>query len=527
MIRKHEARRFAFNGLCAIALACGIQLIAASTSHAQGRGPKGKLAPVPAEELNWPLPPGVDKSFDTIDSKKMHSYVEELAAISERYRDAGNQLWGRIDGTSSMTEAQNWIKAKFDAIPGLTTQVVTIPDPKDLPKSWDVSVSANGKTIKLESAFTPIDFTESVPSMKGDEELDAVWVSLGQASDFLGRDVRGKAVFIYSIAPVGNLVQSADYFNAVGRAERAGAAALIIDIAIPGNGQYVSHISGGRVPGLKIPIFTIGDKDGATVQELYAANQGNGLKAHLRWEVESHPNATEDIVVAKLPGMTDEKIISLAHMDGYFDASIDDGGGTATLIGTAEYFARMPKEQRRRTMYFISVADHHGKDRSGQWLHDNMKSMFAKTVLINNMEHTSVRLSAWDQQPLAGGGYKPVIVPTNGLNATWWGVYGSDKLAHIVAHDFATFGVVSDIEMGGMAGQISKVEWDAPTMYVDNKNVYFHADEDTPDKVPAASLRNYVQACAKLYNDINKLDLMDLEAPPSRRPGAPALVSQN
>jgi hypothetical protein len=520
MTSKHEARLFVLTGLCAIALACGIQLIVAGASHAQGRAPKGTLAPVPAEDLNWPLPPGIDKSYDAVDGNKLHSYVEELAAISERYRDAGNQLWGRIDGTSSMVEAQKWLKAKFDAIPGVTTQVVTIPDPRDLPKSWEVSVLANGKTVKLESAFTPIDFTQSVPSMKGDEELDAVWVGLGQESDFLGRDVRGKAVFIYSIAPVGNLVQSADYFNAVGRAERAGAAALLVDIAIPGNGQYVSHIDGQRVPGLKIPIFTIGDRDGATVQELYAANRGNGVKAHLRWEVESHPDATEDIVVAKLPGMTDEKIISLAHMDGYFDASIDDGGGTATLIGTAEFFAKMPKEQRRRTMYFVSVADHHDRDRSGQWLHDSMKSIFAKTVFINNMEHPSVRLTAWDREPLPGGGYKVVLVQTNGRNATWWGVYGSDKLAHIVAHDYAMFGIVSDFEMGGMGGQIDKVEWDAPSMYVDNKNVYFHANEDTPDKVPASTLRNYVQACAKIYNDINKLDLVDLEAPPSERPGA-------
>src|ERR1019366_6851216 len=112
---------------------------------------KGKLAPVQAEDLNWPLPPGVDKSYDAVDANKLHGYVEELAAISERYRDAGNQLWGRIDGTSSMVEAQKWLKAKFDAIPGVTTQVVTIPDPRDLPKSWEVSVLANGKTVKLES----------------------------------------------------------------------------------------------------------------------------------------------------------------------------------------------------------------------------------------------------------------------------------------------------------------------------------------------------------------------------------------
>jgi len=32
-----------------------------------------------------------------------------------------------------------------------------------------------------------------------------------------------------------------------------------------------------------------------------------------------------------------------------------------------------------------------------------------------------------------------------------------------------------------------------------------------------------VQAFAKIFNDINKVDLKDLQPPPSSRPGAPAL----
>jgi hypothetical protein len=48
-----------------------------------------------------------------------------------------------------------------------------------------------------------------MPSAQGDEELNAVWVGLGQASDFIGRDVRDKAVFIYSVPTPSSLVQSA------------------------------------------------------------------------------------------------------------------------------------------------------------------------------------------------------------------------------------------------------------------------------------------------------------------------------
>ncbi|HET9994677.1 MAG TPA: hypothetical protein VFQ18_04670, partial [Candidatus Acidoferrum sp.] len=149
MSYRSTARFTLFNWACVITLACGVQLFTAATSRAQegeARPPaKGKLSTVPAHPLDWPLPPNVDKSYDAIDGHRLHVYVEELAAISEKYRDAGNQWWGRIPGMPSGTESQNWIKEKFTKI-GVPIETVTIPDPQDLPKSWALSVSANGKT---------------------------------------------------------------------------------------------------------------------------------------------------------------------------------------------------------------------------------------------------------------------------------------------------------------------------------------------------------------------------------------------
>ena len=188
-----------------IAMTCGIELFVAGTSHAQDArprpAPKGKISTVPARPLDWPLPANVDKSYDAINGRRLHGYVEELAAISRKYRDAGNQWWGRIPGMPSGTESQNWVKEKFKEI-GVPTETVTIPDPQDLPKSWEVSVSANGKTLKLESSQPIIDFPNFVTSPQGEEELDTVWVGLGQPADYIGKDVRGKAVVIYSIPVV-------------------------------------------------------------------------------------------------------------------------------------------------------------------------------------------------------------------------------------------------------------------------------------------------------------------------------------
>jgi hypothetical protein len=518
MSSAHRAKEAVFYSTTV--LACVLTLLMPRASFGQDGEArsrvKGKISQVPARPLVWQTPSAVDKSYDAIDGKRLHSYVDELAAISLKYKNEGNQWWGRIAGMSSGTETQNWAKEKFREI-GVPTETVSIPDPQDIPKSWDISISSNSKNLALMSSNPFIDFARYVPSSQGDEELDTVWVGLGQASDFIGKDVRGKAVFIYSIPTPSILVQSAQWMNSIVRAQRAGAKAIIVDIAIPGNMRYVTHFE-GALREFKVPIFTIGDQDGHAVEQLYAAANGVGVKTHLRWDVGHYPDLKEDIVIGKLDGMTNENIVMIAHTDGYFQGAIDDGAGAAALLGTAEYFAKLPKEQRRRAMYFVALPDHHGGDYGGAWLHKNFQSIFATTAVLANSEHVAVTNPVWDRP--WGMNVEPTLVATNSGAPSWWGVYGSDRLANIIVDDFGLFGVPTQIAGGGSAGQLAQAQFDAPSFYLHNKGVYYHCDEDAPDKVPESVLRNAVQAFAKIFNDVNKVDLKELQPPASSRPGA-------
>lgn len=86
------------------------------------------------------------------------------------------------------------------------------------PTAWSASFSAGGKTTPLKSVF-PI--TES-PGTKGMViTAPVIWVGLGTAADFLGRDVRGKTVMIYSNATPGGRDHSADWSGAIRRADEA------------------------------------------------------------------------------------------------------------------------------------------------------------------------------------------------------------------------------------------------------------------------------------------------------------------
>jgi len=51
-------------------------------------------------------------------------------------------------------------------------------------------------------------------------------------------------------------------------------------------------------------------------------------------------------VWGSLPGTTDESIVIVAHRDGWFEGANDNGTGVATMLGLAEYFAKIPQAQR-------------------------------------------------------------------------------------------------------------------------------------------------------------------------------------
>ncbi len=161
--------------------------------------------------------------------------------ISRRYRDAGHpKFWGRIIGTSSDTESAEWLAARFrDA--GLSEVRIQPFDlaPQWMPQSWEVSVTSGGKTLKMESAQPNY---SSVATPPAGLDLEGVYVGLGSEADYVGKDVRGKAVFVFT--QVG-LQLGQDWTALAKRADAKGAAAYIRgrhaagQHALPGlSGQY-------------------------------------------------------------------------------------------------------------------------------------------------------------------------------------------------------------------------------------------------------------------------------------------------
>ncbi|HKC57835.1 MAG TPA: hypothetical protein VKC35_17000, partial [Vicinamibacterales bacterium] len=239
--------------LVASLAACGAVLAAAVAPQAQmDLGPKvektyGQGLPRDRDKLIftddqypvWPLTPE-QKAYAPINGARMKQHVVNLAKIAIRYRDAGHKWWGRLPGTTADKEGMAYMTKEFESL-GLKVEhhPFTLPDdwrPTDFSGSYK---TADGKTVELTTIF-PVSDTK--PTGPQGITAEAVWVGIGSGADFIGRDVKGKAVVIYSTFVPGGRSHSASdrarIFDSNTRAAKLGAAAIIDVMAVPGNGQF-------------------------------------------------------------------------------------------------------------------------------------------------------------------------------------------------------------------------------------------------------------------------------------------------
>ena len=453
--------------------------------------------------IGWPLP-ATGKAYGTIDGKHLWQYVREQADIAERYRDQGHpQFWGRIAGTSGDLEDVQWLLTKYQQA-GLTdthSQTVAFLYPQWAPESWEVAATAAGKTTKLTSAQPPYGAVSTDGKIL---DLPAVYVGLGSEADFAGRDVRGKALLVIRSQFTYNI--PADVLK---RAEDHGAAAILVSDLRGGNYNVQAYRANTTLPS-----FNLGTDDALAVRDLIAtAAAGDPPRITIRLDAKWVSGQKSYLVWGTLPGATDETIYVIAHRDGWFDAAGDNASGVATLLGLAEYFARVPQKQRRRTMVFIGTDGHHQISPGGygrEWLAANREKYFAKTAVLFNAEHPSEVLTHGG----AANGWTETIIP----NAWYAGGSARPQLARIARDAFHEFGLPiwaepSETPPGGDVGPF--VGFLPGIVVQSNDFMYMHTTGDTPDNVGWSGLEAATRAYAKIVDEVNKLPLSDLRRPPA------------
>jgi len=448
----------------------------------------------------WPYPAG-DAVYADLDGMKIKGYINEITGISRKSRDDGNQYWGRITGSPYDKMTTDWVAAQFKRI-GLETRIQEFTDLPEQwwPTSWEVT-AVGAQAVPMKTAFP---LYRSVGT-NGQVNLEPVWVGMGTAADFDGRDVRGKAVIAYGFPNPGGRENTALTWGIVKRAEEQGAAALFIVLGFPGNVMNEPTAAGTQPPA-RMPIFMLGNQDGTALRQMIEKNESPVIR--FRLAVELRTGLKTATVWGVLPGATDENIAVMAHTDSFFEGAMDNASGMATLVALAEHYAKIPKGQRRRTMTFFTTSAHHspsGQNASIRWIHNNMKQMWAKTALLVNCEHTAQVATFLVGDTLYG---------SNQVSARRWFVGGSDQLKAIVMKNFKDYGMAlfsrPEPRPGGELGQVFT---DAPSFHIIDQIVY-HTDMDTLDAVPAAGLEQSAHVFAKIIDDVNKVEMSALLGAP-------------
>ena len=439
-----------------------------------------------------PLQPA-DRKYSDIDGLKMKGVVREAAAISRRDKARGTLFWGRNVGTTGHSDTQDWVEGYFKRFGLQDIHRKTFDlTPQWMAKSYDISFSSGGQRFTLTTARPAEDAPSTPPS---GVEFEVVWVNTGTPADFVGRDVRGKAVLIQSIPTPGVLRQSINYEGAVDRAIKAGAAAIGMMYGISDNFALWELRTAGK------PGFCIGYEDGRRV--LDRIGKGETVKVKIALESEQRAGLKTASVIGTLPGTTNEDIWVIAHMDAYFEGAIDNGSGLAVMTGLLEHFSKVPRAERKRNIIFMGSAGHHGGPGT-RWMHDERETVLTRTALIINLEHVSaVRTKYWGPHLRKFASVSPM---------RWW-VWGSKPLLDIALESFARFdvGLTGDMDTGA-SGEIGQVARDAPSIQVITSPEPKHTEQDTEEWVPAAGLEQVGRAYARIIDEVNKRPRRDLLA---------------
>lgn len=144
----------------------------------------------------------------------------------------------------------------------------------------------------------------------------------------------------------------------------------------------------------EIPALLVGRDTGAKIRTL----SGEGGKLRLRLEADVFPGSGTDSIVATLPGASrDEILIVHTHTDG--PNAVQENGGVA-LVALAQYFAKIPAADRKRTVVFSLITGHDNSaylpGKQGSFL-DRHPDLVKKAVAAVTIEHIGCR--DWRDNP--------------------------------------------------------------------------------------------------------------------------------
>ncbi|MBW2271465.1 MAG: M28 family peptidase [Deltaproteobacteria bacterium] len=448
-------------------------------------------------------PPG-DGRYADLRGEEIHRDLARLTEFSLESRRSGQPIWGRVMGTPAERRAAEWVRDRFRALGLEQVELTPVPlEPQWTLREVGLTLRAGegDSSVPLASAMAGYGSPSTPPE---GIEAPLVYVGLGTPADLRDRDLKGKIALVHSRALAGASFHTGE--SAVSRIVAAGdAVGVIVMVDQPGNAQVLTR---NGPDGPKLPNLSVGFLDGTYLRKaIEHAPADAPARVRMRIRAERVEGLASVAVSAMLPGQGDEVLGFQAHLDGYWQAVTDNGGGVATVLALARHYAARPKHERRRSLLFLVTGGHENGSVGASHFARHHRELLARTTLVLELEHVASTLVSGT----IGGHYQPTsieapvgIFVTNRSPAVLSALRAaSEHYAIPVNQDHLPF-YWGDI-IGLMPTGVPCAGWIG-------SNFYYHSSLDSLEAVRPRSLERIARATASVVDALDAMDRKALEA---------------
>jgi hypothetical protein len=252
--------------------------------------------------------------------------------------------------------------------------------------------------------------------------------------------------------------------------------------------QYVPY----RGAVLPVPGVWVSGRDGTRLTAMLAKGP---VGVRLTVETDIHAAETNN-VLAELPGTDDELVAIGSHHDGPWASAVEDASGVALVLAQAEYWSRLPREERPHRMLFVLHGGHMAGGAGHKAFVERHGDELARIVLETHLEHAALECVEEDGR-----------LATTGLpEPRWWFTSRIPSLERAVLEAIEEERLIRSLIVrptvfGGPAPPTDASGFflaGVPTVSMLAAPFYLFDSQDTPDKVDRENLAAITRATIRI-----------------------------
>ena len=326
-----------------------------------------------------------------------------------------------------------------------------------------------------------------------------VYVGLGTRADLRGKDIKGKIALLYVRVWEGVLMHSG-HLAALRLVKQYGAAGVILWLDLPGNNKFAAQLFSPEGFLTQVPWTNIGYEDGLYLRKRIERSPiDDPPVVNLKVVAKMRGDLKSQNLFGVLPGRDTRTIMITAHIDGFFNAALDNGTGVSALMALAHYYSKIPRSQRPYNLLFLVTGDHEQSGSAGILnFVKNHPDMMARTKLIIQLEHMA-----------SAGIVKELNVATRTNSETSRMLMVTNLSPWLIKHftrAAADYGIVMNQgifqEYAGDVEGLSKSG--IPAAGWIEAGFFYHNEADSPDNISPAALQNMTRAYASVIGEIGR-----------------------